>query len=116
MATIIFLSLDDPGGMVGKILSAGGKILGWGGTFQKDAPDPIWAPVDQLLTRHWPVIGDKLDSVTDELHRHGKILWPNPSAYTAATCITIGLPAPLAPYLFIAGRLSAWTQIATRVI
>jgi citrate synthase len=117
MATIIFLSLDDPGGMVAKIyLSAGGKIPGWGGTFQKDEPDPIWVPVQELLTSHWPVIGAKLDSVTDELRRHGKILCPNPSAYTAAVAIAIGLPAPLAPYLFIAARLSAWTQIAARVI
>jgi citrate synthase len=115
-ATVEFLSLEDPAAFVPKMLETGRKIPGWGGTFQKDAPDPIWIPVYQLLSTDWPLIASKLDSVIVTLGQHRKYLWPNPSAYTAASAIAIGLPAPLAPCLFIAARLCAWTQIATRVI
>jgi citrate synthase len=110
--TVEFLSLEDPAGMVPKMLEAGQKVPGWGGTFQKDSFDPILTEMDHLLNLSWPLIYRKLFSVTDRLQRHGKILWPNPSAYTACVALALGLPAQLAPYLFIAARLSAWTQIA----
>jgi citrate synthase len=110
--TVEFLSLEDPAGMVPKMLEAGQKIPGWGGTFQKDGSDPIWTEVAQLLVTGWPAIARKVDSVTIALIGHGKYLSPNPSAYTACVALALGLQAPLAPYLFIAGRLSAWTQLA----
>jgi citrate synthase len=115
-STVLFLSLEDPAAMVPEILSAGRKVPGWGGTFQKDAPDPIWTEVGRLLAASWPVLATKLGFVSVTLRQHGKALCPNPSAYTASVAIAIGLPAPLAPYLFTAARLSAWTQIAARVI
>jgi citrate synthase len=110
-STVDFLALEDPAGMVPRMLEAGHKIPGWGGTFQKDSFDPILTEMDHLLLS-WPLIYRKLFSVTDRLQLLGKILWPNPSAYTACVALALGLPAPLAPYLFIAARLSAWTQLA----
>jgi citrate synthase len=109
-ATAVFLSLDNP---AFSAQSMTGRIPGWGGTFQKDGPDPHWKIVDQLLK---PEIKAKIDSVTAYFLELGKNLYPNPSAYTAAVAITIGLPAPLTPYLFIAARLPAWTQMAARVL
>jgi citrate synthase len=115
-STVEFLSLEDPAAFVPKMLEAGLKVPGWGGTFQKDEPDPIWAETARLLAANWPLLAAKLGFVSVTLRTHGKVLCPNPSAYTAASCIIIGLPAPLAPYLFTAARLSAWTQIAARGI
>jgi citrate synthase len=115
-STVEFLLLESPALMVPNILSAGRKVPGWGGTFQKDVGDPIWAEVARLLAASWPHLAAKLGFVSVTLRRHGKALCPNPSAYTAASAIAIGLPATLAPYLFAAARLSAWAQIAARVI
>jgi citrate synthase len=115
-ATVGFLLLESPALMVPNMLKAGIKVPGWGGTFQKDAPDPIWADVARLLAANWPILAAKLGLVSVTLRQHGKVLCPNPSAYTAAVAIAIGLPAKLAPYLFAASRLSAWAQIAARVI
>jgi hypothetical protein len=50
------------------------------------------------------------------LHQSGKHLNPNPSAYTAAVAIVVGLPAPLTPYLFIAARLDSWCNLAGRIL
>jgi citrate synthase len=115
-STVEFLLLESPALMVPNILSAGLKVPGWGGTFQKDASDPIWAEVARLLAANWPVLAAKLAFVSVTLRQHGKVLCPNPSAYTAAVAIAIGLPPKLAPYLFMAARLSAWAQIALGVI
>lgn len=114
-ATASFLSLNRPETAVSTYLSIGEKVPGWGGAFQKTAPDPIWTEVNDLLPP-WSNIWAKLDAVTSELHRQGKKIYPNPSAYTAATAIVIGLPIELTPYLFIAARLSPWTQIASKVL
>jgi citrate synthase len=116
VATVEFLSLENPAAMVADILKAGRKVPGWGGSFQKDGPDPIWTQTAKVLRDTNPLLVLKLDAVTLALQDHGKILYPNPSAYTAAASIAIGLPPSLAPYLFIAARLCAWTQIAARVI
>lgn len=110
--TVEFLDQPYPGAEVALILARNEKVPGWGGTFQGNVIDPIWVELDSLLHKLHPELAQKLDAVTVELAASGKILFPNPSAYTACVAIAIRLPAPLAPYLFIAGRLSAWTQIA----
>jgi citrate synthase len=111
--TVEFLgSLRSPADQVSRLLKFGTKIPGWGGTFQKDEPDPIWQEVDLLLRRLAPELSVKLAKVSAELARHGYNLYPNPSAYTAAAALFLGVPAKLAVYLFIAGRVNAWAQIA----
>jgi citrate synthase len=109
--TAEFLSLPDPASMVPKILAANQKIPGWGGSFQKNGPDPIWSKLDLLLPSESKT---KLNSISRELLNRNLALYPNPSAYTASVALTIGLPPQLAPFLFIASRLSAWSQIAAR--
>jgi citrate synthase len=114
--TVEFLSLPRPADHVARMLKAGTKIPGWGGTFQKDKPDPIWEEVDCAIRRLAPELSAKLAEVGAELARHGHKLYPNPSAYTAAAALFLGVPAKLAVYLFIAGRLNAWAQIAAAQI
>lgn len=114
--TVEFLRLPSPAGQVARMLESGAKIPGWGGTFQKDEPDPIWQGVDLLIRRLAPELSAKLVDVGAEIARHGYNLYPNPSAYTAAAALFLRMPAKLAIYLFIAGRLNAWAQIAAAQI
>jgi len=114
--TVEFLDQPFPAIEMPLILGRNERVPGWGGTFQREEIDPIWVEVDDLLRKFRPELARRLDSVTAEFAALGKQLYPNPSAYTACVAITIGLPASLAPYLFIAGRLSAWTQIAANYL
>jgi citrate synthase len=110
--TFHFIALDRPSEKVAAILEAGQKVPGWGGTFQADHPDPLWRGVDIALRECQPQLAGKLDKVTLELSRLGKTLYPNPSAYTAAVALALGVPARLVVYLFIAARMDAWARIA----
>lgn len=112
--TYQFLSLEEPWREVEGILKRGAKVPGWGGTFQKDKPDPLWQTVDDLLADIWPATYIKISGVTTTLMEHGKLLYPNPSAYTAATALILELPKELVSYLFIGGRLAAWSMIAQK--
>lgn len=108
--TINLLKMDDPAAGVRKCLENGWRVPGWGNSFEKGHPDPLWADFEKLLFADagWNI---KFNAITKTLHDAGKDIYPNPSAYTAACAISIGLPDNLAPYLFIAGRLSAWTAM-----
>jgi citrate synthase len=101
-----------------RILADGEKVPGWGGSFQKDKPDPLWDAVASRLAAQVPDKGvvEKISLVTRLLHAQGIIIHPNPSAYTAAASILLDLPPKLAVYLFIAARLPAWAEIALRQI
>jgi citrate synthase len=110
--TYLFLSLEDPAAQVQALLARGEKVPGWGGSFQKDGVDPIWEPVRLALAAQCAALSQKLDEVTAALHRQGKVIYPNPSAYTAAVALALEVPPSLSVYLFISARLDAWANIA----
>jgi citrate synthase len=112
--TIRFLSLEYSLCQVAEVLKRGQKIPGWGGTYQDGAIDPIWIEVDRLIERYQPTMHRKLEAITHQLKQHGKLLYPNPSAYTACVAIALGVPVELAPYLFIYGRIDGWAEIAAK--
>lgn len=112
--TVMFLSQENPALQVAEMLNWGMKIPGWGGTFQDGAIDPIWIETDRLIERHQSALHLKLQAVTAILKGHGKLLAPNPSAYTACVAIALGMPRKLSPYLFIYGRLTGWAEIAAK--
>lgn len=88
-----------------------GKITpGWGNALVKGRDDPefIWVRVE--LERMNPKLVERIDAITGALHARGKRIYPNPSCWTAAVAITVGLPAELSPYLFIAARLPVWSR------
>lgn len=102
--------LQDPD-QIGQMLAFGGKVPGWGNSFEKGHKDPLWLTVDECLKLNFSEMSTRLESITDELHRAGKNLYPNPSAYTSATALIVGLPARTAAYLFIHARLDGWTKL-----
>jgi citrate synthase len=113
--TIRFLVQEHPENDVRNLLLNNEKIPGWGGSFQKNEPDPIWYDVDRLISKLYPDLFVKLEAVTAALAQHGKLILPNPSAYTACVAIALAMPPVIAPYFFIASRLSSWAQIAGKL-
>lgn len=99
-----------------RILADNQKVPGWGGSFQKDKPDPLWEVVAARLAAQVPDQGlaEKMDLITRLLHSSGFNIHPNPSAYTAAAAILLKMPPKLAVYFLIAARLPAWAELALR--
>lgn len=89
----------------------GERIPGWGSSFHKRNPDPKWQAVDACLRQSFKPMAHKLEVATQTLHRLGKRLYPNPSAYTAAAALILGIPPETALWLFVTGRLGAWAQV-----
>lgn len=109
--TAAFLAAPDPVRRAREIVSAGGKVPGWGNGFDRDGIDKLWQPVDGWICAHWRNRWDLLHAVTSALHALGKSIWPNPSAYTAMVAAILSFPDRALPYLFVAARLEAWTMV-----
>lgn len=88
----------------------GVKIPGWGNSLVKGQNDPDFLRVRDHLENLNQKLVERIDAITGALHARGKRIYPNPSCWTAATAITVGLPAELSPYLFIAARLPVWSR------
>lgn len=93
------------------VVKDGGRIAGWGNSFVKGKPDPIWNEVYDILSSDFPGIITRIASITSALHAAGANVFPNPACYTAATAIVTGMPEAVAAYLFVGSRLGAWTEL-----
>lgn len=85
------------------------KVAGWGTSFVKGKPDPDWENVC-LLLREYPV-WTKIEAISRTLWDHGKMIYPNPGGLTASVALVLKMPAHVAPYLFLAGRLNVWSEL-----
>jgi citrate synthase len=103
----LFQSMDD----LAVAIETGAVLPGWGHDFVKGEIDPLWVEVAELLERHYPNVHQRIEGITMKFHEKGKMIYPNPSAYTAAVGMALGIPAPIIPYLFVQGRLGAWTTM-----
>lgn len=99
-------------GVVEDFISRGLKVPGFGNSFIKGAPDKDWSDVDRILKHRYQSVHKRICDITSELHRAGKLIFPNPGCYTAATAIALKLPDEIAPWLFVSGRINAWTEMA----
>jgi citrate synthase len=105
------LSDSSPVGLAVKLLDEGKRVPGWGNSFIK-GPDSTFARVDQRLREMVPLTMERVDKITAFLHECGRVLYPNPSTYTAACALALGIPERIVPYLLIMGRLEAWTALS----
>lgn len=108
--TMEFLDNQDIELVANLILNAGEMIPGWGNSFVKNEPDPFWIKVDDALCA-FPEVYDRITKVTALLNKEGRNLFPNPSAYTAAVNIVIGVPREIAEILFLKFRIDSWSFI-----
>jgi citrate synthase len=115
IATYEFLVQPNPEDSVSGYLERGEKVPGWGNSFHK-GEDPEWVGVSRVIQSYFPAMFTKIMNVQATLHSFGKPLYPNPSTYTAATAIILGMPKEVAAYLFIAGRLLTWHELFLRAI
>jgi len=113
--TYQLLCTPNPVECVKRLVDTGRKVPGWGNSFVKGAPDPAWEVVHQLIIDHAPALEKKITSITYALHGLNKIIYPNPSCYTASVAIHCQLDIDLVGELLIRGRLSAWTREYCRV-
>lgn len=86
------------------------RVPGWGSGFVKGEPDPDWAEVESMVFAINPDLETKIHAVTDLLHIKGKHVYPNPSCWTSAAGIILGFDEQTTGYLFVQGRLLAWTE------
>ena len=114
LQTYDFLT-GDPAHEVELLLATQQRVPGWGNAFVRGMPDPIWHELDGLIREQAPEWGLTLDAVTEQLHALGKRIYPNPSCYTVVAGILLGVPKVALPYLFLNGRLSAWTNEFIRI-
>lgn len=107
----ILISKEFPSEIVSRYVTLHKKVPGWGMSFVRDRIDPIWMPVSEALQRDWPDVHARIDQFTEALHAHGKMVYPNPSAFTAAAAIAVKMPRSLSPLLLIEGRVEAWAEL-----
>ena len=97
-----------------EFIAGGGRVPGWGNPQIKNRPDPAFEEVLELLDNHWPELHARLASVTQALHAAGKRLHPNAAAYSAAVATALGIPGHSIGYLWVLGRLGAWSATFNR--
>lgn len=90
------------------LLHKGRKVPGWGSSF---ADNSAWKALEEHLRKCFPDVVRSVDLITGLIHSYGKLIQPNPSAWTAATALALRLPAKLSPFLLVQGRLSAWSEL-----
>lgn len=114
-ATMRVLSSDrDASEIVDEYLSKGMRVPGWGNSFVKGGFDDLWKGVHALILKNHTEMAVRIGLITAELHNLGKPVYPNPSAYTAAAALILGMPPFIAPMLFFFGRLAGWTELIVR--
>lgn len=92
-------------------------VAGFGNSFIKGEADAAFAKVHEMLLEDWPEIIRKIEKAQNTLLvMRDKDLYPNPACYTAAVALAIGMPAELAPSLFVQGRIEAWTALYFQII
>lgn len=110
--TFDLLSSENPEAQADFLLSAGGKVPGWGSSYQKDgAQDELWIGVDGALAEHFPKVHGIVQEISRVVQNHGRNIFPNPSCYTAAAALALGMTAEIAPLIFIMGRLPSWADV-----
>lgn len=105
------LAADGPAMEAMAYLDRGEKVPGWGNSFYRGIPDPLWKEAASLLETHFLSISNAISDVTALLYVRGFKLFPNPSAYTAAAGIALGMTEHLSAYLLIEGRSSGWAEL-----
>jgi hypothetical protein len=105
--TMALLDNDHVEKAVQETLGLGLKVTGWGSSVEDD----IWQGVGDRVLEGWPVLGRRIRTVTRLLHESGKMVEPNPSCWTAAMNIALGVPRHLALWPVLQGRLSGWAEI-----
>lgn len=91
----------------------GGKLVpGWGNSFVKGAHDPLWDRPRELIQTH-PVakVISEVQVVMDPKH-----IYPNPSCFTAATAVALGIPRESTPWIALAARLPAWSILFQKAV
>ena len=95
--------------LVDSFLRDNKRIPGWGSSFIKGGPDPVFFAVDCIL--NGSDTQERQKRVTSYLHSKELDLYPNASYYTIACCIESKTPIEKAAFHLVNARLPAWTEL-----
>jgi citrate synthase len=116
-ATYDLLTAKDPLAEIDDKMERKYRIPGWGNSFEKDGVEEAFQPVDEALKKVNPELHTKIHQLTSYIQtKHGKLIWPNPSTYTAATAITIDMDKAIIGMMVVQARLVPWTQAFLAVV
>ena len=87
-------------------IDAGEKVPGFGSSFIKDGPDPVFDKLD-VPEAYMYRLEERRALVSKYL---GVDLWPNAAAYTAIYADMLCIKPELAPKLVLQGRMDAWAH------
>lgn len=106
----------DPDGpaIAARLLANSGRVPGWGSLIEGE--DPALAEAMTALRGFNPIISRKMDEITRAIHEGGEATFPNDCGVTAGVCLALRIPAGLAPWIVVAGRLHTWSQLAHQTI
>lgn len=103
------------------------RVPGWGSSFVKGQPDPIWSRVDDLLRGPTPAdfpdthmaLGlacDRMRRQSEAFLDQGRKIYPNGACYSALMAISMGLPDEVAPMVVTVPRVRVWAEMARDLI
>jgi citrate synthase len=113
VATYDQLESPDPI-WVRRELACGRKIPGWGSSFVKGMRDPLLQAVHDTLDGLYPEVMERIALIQGAMD--SRKLFPNPSCYTAATALALGLPRESVGYLVVQARLLPWTNLFQELV
>lgn len=96
-----------------RMIAAKMRVPGYGNSFIKGGPDPVWEDTDEELRTIAPDMHRKIHDGKDILINSGKSVHPNAAIYTAAYAVLASIPPTVAPILVLEFRSSAWRQLLT---
>ena len=89
-------------------IQSGNKIAGFGSSFVKNKSDYLFEKIEELVSQQDPRSYEISRLITDILHDHGKIIYPNAAFWTAAGGNILGYDSNTIPFLLVACRMNGW--------
>jgi citrate synthase len=111
-----YLTGTTPVAEVWRNLRASERIPGFGSGFVKGRPDALWRGVEEALTDRDDEACRRAIETQAVMHNAGKRLYLNAAGYSALVAIALRVPAPIAPWLFVRGRIDVWAELMYGVV
>lgn len=95
---------------VSSAIKHGVRIPGWGSSFIKNRPDPIFNELSYYLNDNYPEELRILKKITAILHGSDKFIYPNDAAFTALVGKIYNYSPSTIHFLLVSCRLRGWLE------
>jgi len=97
-------------------IRSGRKIAGFGSSFVKEKSDYLFRRIEEMVSERDPRAYKISRVMTDILHEHGKMIYPNAAFWTAAAGKILGYNKDTIPFLLIQCRMNGWKDTLQKYI